>query len=284
MYVFYVMDVKVIYTSNLKRGPILPNVIAFDLDETIGSFSYFHSIWARLETNMRTQDTFNEIMDLYPEFFRVGILSILRYIRTKQESGVCLPIYIYTNNQCEDTQWIYYLLYYVESHMGGRGSGVTNLFARPIFAFKIGDRTIEPGRTSHEKTYSDFVRCTMLSTSHELCFIDDVYHKKMKNRRVYYIQPPPYVHSVPYQEVIRRFVESDIYKKLYPKKNIGDSISISNIPLPNIRQFSEEQEEQKITNKIMYHIREFFLITSIRRGTKKRMPKLGNFTRKKIRQ
>jgi hypothetical protein len=273
------LDVKVIYTSTSKRGRILPNVIAFDLDETIGSFSYFHSIWARLEPDMRTQDTFNEIMDLYPEFMRVGILSILRYIRVKQQSGACLPIYIYTNNQCEDTKWIYYLMEYVESRVG-----VANLFARPIFAFKIGDRKIEPGRTTHEKTYSDFVRCTMLSTSHELCFIDDVYHKKMKNRRVYYIQPPPYVHSVPYREVIQRFVTSDIYKTLYPDKDICEPI-LSNI-LPNEHTFSEEQdrEECKITNKIMYHIREFFLITSRRRFTKKRVSKLGNFTRKKVRR
>lgn len=357
MYLFYEMDVKVMYTS-ISRGPSsVPNAIAFDLDETIGSFSDFYSIWARLEPSMKTQQIFEEIMDLYPEFLRVGIYPILRYIRTKQEVGCCLPVYIYTNNQCEDVSWIYQLIDYLETRVF---SGKTvKIFARPICAFKINGRIIELGRTTHEKTYSDFVRCSMLSTSHELCFIDDIYHKKMKNRRVYYIQPPPYVHSLSYKKVVDRFLASAVYRKLYPTrcmesnekygiascslhdssdisclhnpcistsaylcasatpfesaKNVGHELrseptrsegEISLAPLTqrgtahlyrksnhdvqieewNVRNRpdkSNEKEEQKITNKIMYHIREFFLISSRRRATKKNTNRIGNFSRKK---
>jgi hypothetical protein len=291
MYVFYVMDVKLIYTSTARPSPTnLPKAIAFDLDETLGSFSDFYSIWARLEPHMKTQPIFNEIMDLYPEFLRVGILSILRYIRGKQETGHCLPIYIYTNNQCEDVEWIYRLIDYLEL----RVRSPATLFARPICAFKIGGKRIEPGRTTHEKTYGDFVRCSMLSTSHDLCFVDDVYYKKMKHKRVFYIQPPPYVHSVPYREVIRRFLESDIYKKLYtdriqPTKQMRSDTHFcsallgmsSTTPPDYTDNVSEEQEERKITSKIMYHIREFFLVRTKKNSTKRRKPKLGNFTRRK---
>jgi hypothetical protein len=271
------MDVKLIYKSHASSTN-LPKAIAFDLDETLGSFSDFYSIWARLETYMKTQQVFNGIMDLYPEFLRVGILSILRYIRDKQESGHCLPIYIYTNNQCEDVNWIYRLIDYLEClvHSTANGDPPAKIFARPIFAFKIGERRIEPGRTTHEKTYSDFVRCSMLSTSHELCFVDDVYYKKMKHKRVFYIQPPPYVQSVPYREVLRRFLESDIYRQLYPDRNMN-LLSVGDYTC----NIAEEQEERKITNKIMYHIREFFLVGTRKNSTKRRKPKLGNFTRRK---
>jgi hypothetical protein len=277
------MDVvKVIYTStNRNCSNHVPNAIAFDLDETIGSFSDFYSIWARLDPAIRTQPIFEEILDLYPEFLRVGFFAVLRYIFTKQESGVCLPIYIYTNNQCEDVSWIYKLVDYLEARVF---SGKTvKLFARPVFAFKIKGRVVEKNRTTHEKTYKDFVRCSMLSTSNELCFIDDIYHKKMKHPRVYYIQPPPYVHSLSHKEVVDRFLASDVYRKLYPSK-VSDPPQNQNVYNKN-RQIDELiEEEQRITNKIMYFIREFFYVSAKKRATKKRRMNIGNFSRKKHRK
>lgn len=263
----------VIYTSAESDSK---NAIAFDLDETIGAFSYFYSIWARLETGAKNQQVFSDLLDLYPEFLRVGILSVLKYIRTRQEDGLCLPIYIYTNNQCEDYGWIYMLIDYLESRViPGK---TVKIFARPICAFKINGKVVEPGRTTHEKTYSDFVRCSMLSTSHEICFIDDAYHKKMKHRKVYYIQPPPYVHSLTYNQTIDRFIASDIYARLYPHRKKGTQF----IGAKTIDQLNTS-EEQRITNKIMYHIREFFLVSSRKRATKRRRVYIGNFSRKRRR-
>jgi hypothetical protein len=258
--------------------------IAFDLDETIGSFSDFHSIWARLETHMKTQQTFNDIMELYPDFLRVDILSVFIYIRAKQESGHCLPIYIYTKNQCEAVNWIYQLIHYIEFKISPEAP--YQLFARPICAFQIRGKQIEKSRTTHEKTYSDFVKCSRLTPSQELCFIDDVYYKKMKNRRVYYIQPPPYVHSVPYREVVDRFLKSDVYKRLYPNRPIPftlyDNNSQSNSNAFNTSSKIQcDETERKITNRIMYYIREFFFISSKKCTTKKRRPKIGNYSRKK---
>ena len=279
MYLFYVMDVKLIYTSTNRVGSnLVPNAIAFDLDETIGSFSDFYSIWARLEPSMKTQPIFEEILDLYPEFLRVGFFAILRYVFAKQETGNCLPIYIYTNNQCEDISWIYKLIDYLESRVfPGK---TVKLFARPILAFKIKDKIVEKNRTTHEKTYKDFVKCSMLSTSSELCFVDDIYHKKMKHPRVYYIQPPPYVHSLSHKEVVDRFLGSHVYRKLYPSRKVD---SPKNARAAEQVDELIEKDEQRITNKIMYFIREFFFVSAKKRATKRRRPKIGNFSRKKHR-
>jgi len=276
-----VMDVKVIYTStNRNSSSRVPNAIAFDLDETIGSFSDFYSIWARLEPSMKTQPIFEEILDLYPEFLRVGFFAILRYIFTKQMSGTCLPVYIYTNNQCEDISWIYKLIHYLETRVF---PGKTiKLFARPVLAFKIKDKLVEKNRTTHEKTYKDFVKCSMLSTSSELCFVDDIYHKRMKHPRVYYIQPPPYVHPLSHKEVVDRFIESGVYLKLYPSRVKDSSKNIGSICNNAKIDKLTEDEEQRITNKIMFCIREFFFVSAKKRATKKRR-QIGNFSRKKYR-
>ena len=254
-------SVKLIYNSTRHRN--LQNAIAFDLDETIGSFSDLHSLWSRLEPEMQTQEVFNDIMDLYPEFLRVGIVPVLSFIKTKQESGRCLPIYIYTNNQCEDTKWIERLIHYLELRVGGKKS--TKLFAKPIYAFKIRDKYIEPGRTSHEKMYSDFVRCSMVTTEN-LCFIDDTYYEKMKRHNVYYIKPPPYVHILTHKQIINRFLVSDIYRRLYPDNPIEPPLKMQKSPYDALNY----ERERSITNKIMYYIREFFFIYSKRNNTKKR--------------
>jgi hypothetical protein len=302
---------KLIYSSSKRYN--IPNAIAFDLDETIGSFSDFHSLWERLEDEMQTQDVFNDIMDLFPEFLRVGIFPILSFIRTKQESGQCLPIYIYTNNQCENVKWIERLIHYLELRVGC--TKYDNLFAKPICAFKIRDKFIEPGRTTHEKTYNDFIRCSMINPF-KLCFMDDTYYEKMKHRKVYYIKPPPYFHRLTNKQVLDRFLMSNMYKRLYPDNPIhytsnysaeinlvkeycvlptklqgsfdclrGESSNTVLCESGGIRKsncYKENYEkERSITNKIMYYIREFFFIYSKRNKTKKRKPLgRGKFSRK----
>ena len=274
-------SVKVIYNSVGRSTR--PNAIAFDLDETIGSFSDFYSIWARFEEDMKTQSTFNDLMDLYPEFLRVSIIPILRYIRKKQQSGNCLPIYLYTNNQCEDTSWIYKLISYLEYRVSGIENSNNNIFAKPICAFEINGKRIEPERTTKQKTYSDFIKCSMLSTSHQICFLDDVCHKKMKHHRVYYIQPPPFIHPLSYQEVVDRFTMSSLFIKLYPNREHYRIDLVNRFVTEDIPRLlsTHRTEESKIANKMMYYIREFFLITSRGYMTRKSKHHIGNFSRKK---
>lgn len=265
--------VKNIYSATDSK-PARSKTIAFDLDETIGSFADLYSIWTMVGREYQTQQIFDEIMDLYPEFLRVGILSVLEFISSKIEMGECLPIYIYTNNQCEDQSWIERLVNYLRRRISI--SGKCPLFASPICAFKVKNRRIEPNRTTKEKTYDDFVRCSMLKRP-EVCFVDDLYHEKMDHRRVYYIQPPPYFHGLSYKQVVDRYLTSNLWRKIHPDQSP-----------PNINQHIEKisaevlKKEQEITSKIMYYVREFFFVSSRRHFTRKRQKMWrGGLTKKK---
>lgn len=248
-----------------QQKPAIQKAIAFDLDETIGSFADLYSIWTNLESSSRTQQNFNVLIELYPEFLRVGILSILRFIQKKIAKDECKPIYLYTNNQCEHPQWIDHILSYLEWKLGS-----TNLFAKPVCAFKIQNRRIEPNRTTHEKIYKEFVKCTMLRAT-ELCFVDDVAYAGMKHRRVYFIQPPAYMHGLSSAQILLRFESSSLYSLVTDKSKL----------IVQGQSATNKKWQDEISAKIMYYIREFFLV-SLRRGTtRKRTHGPNRFTRKK---
>jgi len=79
------------------------------------------------------------------------------------------------------------------------------LFDQIIRAFKLNDSILS--RTSHEKKYSDFINCALLSKHTEVCFIDDIDFSKMKNEKVYYIRPRSYLHRLSINEIIKRFLK-----------------------------------------------------------------------------
>ena len=66
-----------------------PKIVVFDLDETLGYFVELGIFWDCLDyflkeetineinTIISKQDYFNEILDLFPEFIRPNIVSIL---------------------------------------------------------------------------------------------------------------------------------------------------------------------------------------------------------------
>ena len=87
------------YKKRLKTNS---RVVAFDLDETLGSFTDLEVLWSTLQdfTNNHIPVNFNKLLDLYPEFLRYGILPILEYLLAKKQTGECSHLYIYTNNQC----------------------------------------------------------------------------------------------------------------------------------------------------------------------------------------
>ena len=284
-----------IRTIFVDKTPVLsaPKAIAFDLDETLGFFSDMYLIWTRIDASSRTQPTFNALMDLYPEFLRTDILSILAFIQTKIARGECLPIYIYTNNQCGDPTWVELILTYLEWKLHASA-----LFARPVRAFKIKDARVEPNRTTHEKTYSEFVKCTMLRST-ELCYIDDVPYDKMKHRRVYFIQPPPYRHYLSAAQIADRFTNSRVKippilgrlnEKMREKSSFGNigrfvdcDIRMGNGANSWVSTESPVdilKREEDVSAKIMYYIREFFLVSLRRPGTRKSLRKIAKFTRK----
>ena len=154
----------------LKEFSPSSKVVVFDLDETLGTFSDLYLLWTGTKHICPEFNDFIKLLDLYPEFLRYNILSILQYLYEKKLENKCDKIYIYTNNQCLSREWVSLIMQYFNFKIGGNGKP---LFDQVISAFKIGNTSIELGRTSHEKTYSDLICCTMLPKNTEVCFIDD---------------------------------------------------------------------------------------------------------------
>ena len=228
--------------------------VVFDLDETIGHFKQFYCLYqiiSKYAEKPVSQLSFNAILDLYPEFFRVGIFSIFEMLYRKKRQKTVGGIYIYTNNKC-DGDWVKRIVSYIESKICAGES----LFDDLILAFKIRDQIVEPRRTMETKAYSDFVRCIMFPEEDvEVCFIDNTEYTRMSENKVYYILPSPYYHSLKNAEIMRRFFH-------LPFLSFADKKRVETIYKLTCSEVSSRHPAQTMeaTRKIMYYIREFLLI------------------------
>jgi hypothetical protein len=250
-------------------------VIVFDLDETLGAFGELFILWSALEPfmgGMNKKQIFREVMNLYPEFLRPGILSILEFLNYKKKAGLCSNIFLYTNNQCP-TEWVDFILQYFEERLN-----TIDLFDKIVYAFKINNKIVEPLRTSHSKIYSDLIRCTMMPKNSEFCFIDNTYHRKMDHDRIYYIQPKSYEHGLTPDIIINRFMNQWVFFPITPEIEGGLLSWFSNI---HSNKGGSVQESIVVSQKIMYHLKEYFLLSTKMPKTKKISFGLGRFTRKK---
>lgn len=271
------------FFSNNNYYKTVPKVIAFDLDETLGSFADLEILWRTLNSIQKNNPIeFNDILDLYPEFLRYGILLILEFIYNKKKKGLCDKVYIYTNNQCSP-EWTKLIATYFDYKL----KSDIELFDKIICAFKIDNKIVEFKRTTHNKTHRDFINCTMLPQKTKICFIDNTYFYEMNNDRVYYIQPMSYSHQLSGTDIIDRFIYSDLCKNTFDTDTqyiLSDLLYI---------QFSKQgcmntQENKKqleidihVSQKLMYHIKEFFYLTQKKNRTKKIKYPIGKFTRKR---
>ncbi len=231
-----------------KRVRTNKRVIVFDLDETIGHFHHLNIIYKCLVKALErelTQTEFNQLLDLFPEFFRTGIMTIFEFLFEKKRDHSVFKLYIYTNNQCSEN-WAKMIANYIQWKVSGGGD--TPFFDKIIGAFKIKDKVIELKRTSNTKTYSDFVRCAMLpENTIETCFIDNTYYEKMCESKVYYILPKAYFHSLKKATMVQRVLSA------FPLESLRDTLN---------REMKENNRtsvgsEVAITKKIMYLVREF---------------------------
>lgn len=257
-----------------------PKTIAFDLDETIGSFGDLYLLWICIETyiqhNINADILFRELLDLYPEFLRHGILSILEYLLHKKKMGECSHVVLYTNNQCKEG-WIEYILGYLGNKIG------ENIFDKTVCAFKRNNKITNSERTTMNKTYSDLIRCIILPRSAEICFIDNSYYEDMVHDRVYYIQPRSYIHSLSTDEIITRFISK---WSLFPLPVNFESTLYEWFLMNNAIQKGSINEKNlaidiTVSQKIMYYLKEYFLLSTRSQKTKKIDIRLGRFTRKK---
>jgi hypothetical protein len=259
--------------------------VVFDLDETLGCFNDLSIIWNIINENSyiftndsikTNQDKFNALLDIYPEFIRYGIINILEYLYYKMTSNVFEGLYLYTNNQIGKT-WSKMIIHYLEDR-----SKTPNLFKHIIYAFKINKRKVEPNRKSHDKSYSDFINCSLLPKGTEICFIDNTYYEKLHHNKVYYICPKPYIHDLNSSEVIDRLFKSNLLKNANKQIFIDYYLSNNNLSYYTKSQ-NEINEDLYISKKILYYIQDFFVMTTKSRNTRKRKTiNIGNFTRKKI--
>ena len=120
----------------------------------------------------------------------------------------CDHVMIYTNNT-GPREWTDSIKNYFNYKSG------VSLFDRVIGAFKRPNgETVEVRRTSHDKTYSDLVRCTNLEGKIEVFFVDDRAHPGMHTSNVYVIEVKPYERRIDQSVFIKRFMSSPLYHSL----------------------------------------------------------------------
>ena len=258
------------FTRNNKKKR--PTVIVFDLDETLGSYSDLNVIWEYFKYNI----SFNTLLDLFPEFSRYGIFSILEFTYQKKINGQCDKLFIYTNNKCS-----YEFVELISKYFSYK-LGITDgeLFDQIIRSFKVNGKIVEVFRTTQNKTHDDFIRCTLIPPKTQICFIDNSYFNEMENKRVYYIQPMSYHHGIFKEEIIKRlthFANKPILDKLYDNLYAFPQ----DIFEKNKGYFETKKNIHKIVaQKIMYHIKDFFYLTRPRKKTKKLFYLSSRYTQK----
>ena len=238
-------------------------IVVFDVDETLGYFVEFGIFWDSLNAYIKdqkieyelAQDDFNKILDLFPEFIRPNILSILNYLKHKKMSKECSGVMIYTNNQ-GPKQWVVYIKEYFEHKIK------YNLFNHIIAAFKVNGKHVEMCRTTNDKTYDDFIKCSKLPTNMQICYLDDTYYPEMNAENVYYIKVKPYTHDLSFENMIHTFISSEYGKSLVLDKQYFSEFMkayINRYQFIYVTKHKNEYDIDKIiTKKIMVHLQGFF--------------------------
>jgi hypothetical protein len=236
-------------------------IVVFDLDETLGYFTEFGIFCDCLNTyfknNNYSDQHFDSLLDLYPEFIRPKLLTILDYLKTKKTNNKCKKIMIYTNNQGPKS-WAINIKKYFNTKIKYR------LFDQIIAAFKVKGKHVEIGRTSHDKTIDDLIRCTRLPNDVDLCFIDDVYHDGMVDDKVYYIHVKAYKHGLTLKEMVDTYLKSEIGNKSVSIQNRPEFESIMETEFNKYHYnvIKKSENEQDIDNiigkKMMQHLKHFF--------------------------
>ena len=258
-------------------------IVVFDLDETLGYFTELGIFWDCLKHYLKqenksnpTQTDFNDVLDLFPEFLRPNIINILTYLKKRKESRCCHKMMIYTNNT-GPPEWAHHIISYFESKIKYK------LIDQLIAAFKINGKQVEICRTTHSKTHKDLIRCTKIPPNAEICFLDDVYHPKMVDERVYYIKLQAYHSYIPFHTFVVRFLNSALYRDVFDKFAIPSitpgissvakkqilSIEIHNlfVKYANMAEYDAKAQQQKIypreideiiSKYILYHLQQFF--------------------------
>jgi hypothetical protein len=267
---------KLIYFKiHLSQYMLVMKIVVFDLDETLGYFTQYGIFWDSLANylksknkNQLTQSDFDDILDLYPEFLRPNIINILIYLKNKKRSNCCHKMMIYTNNT-GPREWAKYIVKYFEKKINFK------IIDQIIAAFKINGKRLEICRTTQNKTHKDLIKCTKIPADSEICFMDDFFYPEMVNDNIYYINIKPYMYELTFEIMIKRFLDSDIGKKLVGEdRSEFEELMIKHIKLFKymvVEKNEKEYEVDKVLGKhIITHLEQFFNHSTKNRTIKNR--------------
>lgn len=233
-------------------------IVVFDVDETLGYFTQLGVFCDCLDEYFNDNDFgnkhFNEILELCPEFVRPKLFPTLEFLKTKKKDKKCYKVMIYTNNQ-GPKKWVENLKDYFDHKLNYK------LFDQIIAAFKVRGERVEMGRTSHDKSIDDFFRCTQLPPDVEICFIDDLFHHKMEDEKVYYINVKPYQYNLSFSTFLLRFINSKLGKKIKQDSNFISNMNriYSKFKFnENIKNPKEHEIDEIVGKKMFQHIKQFF--------------------------
>ena len=90
-------------------------IVVFDLDETLGYFTQLCLIWESIcccakDKNITIemqQEIFNKLLDLFPEYIRPKIESILEYLKIKTNKEIVPATILLDNSTDNDKLWPY---------------------------------------------------------------------------------------------------------------------------------------------------------------------------------
>lgn len=249
-------------------------IVVFDLDETLGYFTQYGIFWDSLVNYLKmknktelSQSDFDNTLDLFPEFLRPNIINILTYLKNKKKTNCCHKMMIYTNNT-GPRQWAKHIISYFERKLNYK------LVDQIIAAFKINGKRVEICRSSHNKTHKDLIKCTKIPIDAEICFIDDYFYPEMTHDNIYYINIKPYYYDLKFDYMIKKFMDSEIGKKIIGNDDNFENLMIQNINLYKylvVEKDDKEYEVDKVLGKhIITHLQAFFNRSSKNRTIKNR--------------
>lgn len=252
-------------SEEIVRFKIPEKIIVFDMDETLGSFADLYIIWKGIHQVCPECKHFYELLDLYPEFLRYGILTILEYLYDCKLKKLCHKMFIYTNNQCS-AKWVHLISDYLEKKVSQSQpiKAKKKLFDKIICAFKINNTTIEECRSSHHKKIDDFLKCTMIADTADICFIDDVEYPLMKSSKVYYICPRSYTHHLKTNEIIQRVIRAKwipLYNQMLSSEEYWMNWFIIHRRRIVRKGNGDIFLDLQVSQKIMCHLRDFLNFT-----------------------
>ena len=156
-------------------------VVVFDLDMTIGDFTFISSIY-----NLCRNDGI-DALDAFNRCFRPGMFHVLELLSMFKRDGVIYKVVVYTNNT-GGKNWVGRIVKYIHKKLN------IELFDDIISAFEVnyGEES-EIRRNSMDKDIRELKKILNLSSNDRVMFIDDMLHTNMIDPTVYYIHIQPYI-------------------------------------------------------------------------------------------